>query len=88
MRHKEVHCINAHPSMKFALDFGMSLISEKIKKRIHLYTNFEEALASKNLETDVLPKEYGGKMPMAEMIGKFHLLRYFLNDYLLCLWIF
>lgn len=70
MRHKEVHGINAHPSMKFALDFGMSLISEKIKKRVNLYTNLEEAIASGNLQTDVLPKEYGGVMPMAEMIGE------------------
>ncbi|KAJ8950015.1 hypothetical protein NQ318_002426 [Aromia moschata] len=57
MRHKEVHCINAHPSMKFALDFGM------------LYTNLNEALDSGYLEKDVLPKEYGGVMPMAEMIA-------------------
>lgn len=71
MRHKEVHGINVHPSMKFALDFGMSLISDKIKKRVCLYSNLEEALASDNLETDILPKEYGGVMPMAEMIGIF-----------------
>lgn len=70
MRHKEVHCINAHPSMKFALDFGMSLISDKIKKRINLYTNLDEALNSGKLERDILPKEYGGTMPMAEMIGR------------------
>lgn len=69
MRHKEVHCINAHPSMKFALDFGMSLISDKIKKRVRLYTNLQEAIDSGNLELDVLPKEYGGQMPMSEMIG-------------------
>lgn len=69
MRHKEVHCINAHPSMKFALDFAMSLISEKIKKRVHFYTNIDEALSEGILERDVLPKEYGGTMPMAEMIG-------------------
>ncbi|XP_019876611.1 alpha-tocopherol transfer protein-like [Aethina tumida] len=68
MRHKEVHCINAHPSMKFALDFGMSLISDKIKKRVRLYTNLQEAIDSGNLELDVLPKEYGGQMPMSEMI--------------------
>ncbi|RZC32955.1 alpha-tocopherol transfer protein-like [Asbolus verrucosus] len=68
MRHKEVHCINAHPSMKFALDFAMSLLSDKIKKRVQLYTNLEEALESGNLEKDILPKEYGGIMPMAEMI--------------------
>lgn len=70
MRHKEVHGINVHSSMKFALDFGMSLISEKIKKRVRLYSNLEEALESGNLETDILPKEYGGIMPMAEMIGE------------------
>ncbi|CAH1366969.1 hypothetical protein MTP99_008214 [Tenebrio molitor] len=68
MRHKEVHGINVHPSMKFALDFGMSLISDKIKKRVRLYANLEEALESGYLERDILPKEYGGVMPMAEMI--------------------
>ncbi|KRT80782.1 CRAL-TRIO domain containing protein [Oryctes borbonicus] len=71
MRHKEVHVINAHPSMKFALDFGISLVSEKIKKRLYFYTSKEEMLKSDIIETDVLPKEYGGEMPMAEMIGKF-----------------
>jgi hypothetical protein len=70
MRHKEVHGINVHPSMKFALDFGMSLISDKIKKRVRLYANLEEALESGYLERDILPKEYGGVMPMAEMIGE------------------
>lgn len=70
MRHKEVHGINTHPSMKFALDFGMSLISDKIKSRIKLYTNLDEALESGYLERDVLPKEYGGVMPMEEMIRK------------------
>lgn len=70
MRHKEVHGINTHPSMKFALDFGMSLISEKIKSRVRLYTNLEEALENGQLERDTLPKEYGGTIPMKEMIRK------------------
>ncbi|XP_018576771.1 alpha-tocopherol transfer protein-like [Anoplophora glabripennis] len=68
MRHKEVHGINTLASMKFALDFGMSLISDKIKSRVRLYTNLDEALGSGYLERDVLPKEYGGTMPMDEMI--------------------
>ncbi|XP_023027386.1 alpha-tocopherol transfer protein-like [Leptinotarsa decemlineata] len=68
MRHKEVHGINVHPSMKFALDFGMSLISDKIKSRVRLYSNLEEFLNSGNIEKDILPKEYGGNMPMSEMI--------------------
>ncbi|XP_066582190.1 alpha-tocopherol transfer protein-like [Prorops nasuta] len=67
MRHKEVHAINAHPSMKFALEFGMSLISEKIKNRIKIYTSLEDAINHK-IDTSMLPKEYGGVMPMKEMI--------------------
>jgi hypothetical protein len=69
MRHKEVHAINAHPSLKFALDFGMSLISDKIKSRIKIYTSLEDAINSK-MDTSMLPKEYGGTIPMKEMIGK------------------
>lgn len=69
MRHKEVHAINVHPSVKFALDFGLSLISEKIKKRVKIYTNLDEAINAGEMEVDVLPKEYGGTMPMSEMIG-------------------
>lgn len=68
MRHKEVHAINAHPSLKFALDFGMSLISEKIKSRVKIYTSLEDAKNNK-MDTSMLPKEYGGTMPMKEMIG-------------------
>lgn len=67
MRHKEVHAINAHPSLKFALDFGMSLISEKIKNRIKIYTSLEDALSNK-MDASMLPKEYGGTIPMKEMI--------------------
>lgn len=67
MRHKEVHAINAHPSLKFALDFGMSLISEKIKSRVKIYTSLEDALNNK-MDASMLPKEYGGTMPMKEMI--------------------
>lgn len=70
MRHKEVYAINCHPSVKFALDFGMALISEKIKKRVRIFTNLQEALSSGQVPVECLPKEYGGEMPMAEMIGK------------------
>ncbi|XP_032674442.1 alpha-tocopherol transfer protein-like [Odontomachus brunneus] len=67
MRHKEVHGINAHPSLKFAMDFGMSLISDKIKSRIKVYTSLEDAINSK-MDVSMLPKEYGGTIPMKEMI--------------------
>ncbi|KAL0118396.1 hypothetical protein PUN28_009212 [Cardiocondyla obscurior] len=67
MRHKEVYGINAHPSVKFALDFGMSLISEKIRSRVKLYTSLEDAINHK-MDVSMLPKEYGGTIPMKEMI--------------------
>ena len=34
MRHKEVHGINVPAGLKYVIDFGMSLVSEKIRKRI------------------------------------------------------
>ncbi|XP_056643517.1 retinaldehyde-binding protein 1-like [Diorhabda sublineata] len=68
MRHKEIHGMNVHPSMKFALDFGMSLISEKIRHRVTLYKDIEEVIQSEKIEVDILPKEYGGTIPMAKMI--------------------
>ncbi|KAJ8682093.1 hypothetical protein QAD02_017885 [Eretmocerus hayati] len=67
MRHKEVHAINVNPSLKFALDFGMSLISEKIRSRVRIYTSIEDAKNNK-MDVSMLPKEYGGTMPMKEMI--------------------
>lgn len=38
MRHKEGHGINCHPSLKFAVDFGLSLVSDKFRKRIKVRT--------------------------------------------------
>lgn len=65
MRHKIISGINVIPSLKFAIDFGLSLVSEKMRKRIHLLTSFDDiTFVDKNL----LPKEYGGIMPMADMI--------------------
>lgn len=66
MRHKEIHGFHVHPSLKFAIEFGMSLISDKIKQRVKIYTTAEEAQESVDMQ--LLPKEYGGEMPMDEMI--------------------
>ncbi|KAI5701424.1 hypothetical protein M8J76_007220 [Diaphorina citri] len=81
MRHKEIHIINCHPSVKYALDFGLNLVSEKIRKRIKLYSSLEEA--HNHIDKSLLPKEYGGEMPMSQMIdlwmkeleGNVHILR-------------
>ncbi|XP_041987482.1 alpha-tocopherol transfer protein-like [Aricia agestis] len=64
LRHKEIYGVHVHPTIKFALDFGMGLISEKIRKRVKLYTAVDDV----EIDKSVLPQEYGGKMPMKEMI--------------------
>lgn len=66
MRHKEICGINVHASVKFAVDFALSLVSEKMKSRIKLYTSIESA---DHIDKAMLPMEYGGTIPMAEMIG-------------------
>lgn len=68
MRHKEIKAFNVHGSVKFAVDFALGLVSEKMKNRIKIYTSVESAI--KTVDITLLPKEYGGVTPMAEMIGK------------------
>lgn len=41
-------------------------MGEKLKKRTHLYSSFDEFKA---IDKKFLPKEYGGKVPMRDMIG-------------------
>lgn len=67
MRHKTVIAFNLSPSIKFAVDFGMALISEKMRKRINFFKDIEEC---DMIDKELLPAEYGGKMAMKEMIGK------------------
>ncbi|XP_063702428.1 retinaldehyde-binding protein 1-like [Culicoides brevitarsis] len=65
MRHKTVIAFNLSPSIKFAVDFGMALISEKMRKRINIYKDIDEC---DKIARDLLPAEYGGKIPMKQMI--------------------
>ncbi|XP_053698268.1 alpha-tocopherol transfer protein-like [Sabethes cyaneus] len=64
MRHREMHGCNINPALKIAVDWGLSLISEKLRNRVRLYTDIKDIQMDKSL----LPKEYGGVMPIAEMI--------------------
>ncbi|KAL0266616.1 UNVERIFIED_CONTAM: hypothetical protein PYX00_009109 [Menopon gallinae] len=66
MRHKEAHGYNIPFYLKFAVDFGFSLISDKYKKRIKIHTTMEEV--HECIDKTLLPEEYGGDIPIAEMI--------------------
>lgn len=66
MRHKEIVAFKMHASIKFAADFALGLVTEKLRSRIKFFTSID---ATKGIDRTILPLEYGGKIPMADMIG-------------------
>lgn len=69
MRHRETHFVNFPPYASKFIEFGMSLLSEKLKSRVVLHKSLDELKAK--VDPQLLPKEYGGSVPMDEMIKKF-----------------
>lgn len=67
LRHKGFHIVNVHKSLSWISNFIVSQMSDKLKKRTHFYSSFDEFKA---VERRKLPKEYGGTIPMKEMIGR------------------
>lgn len=69
MRHKEVHGLKVHPSIKFAVDFALKMMSTKMKNRVFLHKNVEDVVNV--VDKNLLPAEYGGTVPMSEMVELF-----------------
>lgn len=69
MRHKEIHGLKVHTSIKFAADFALSQMSEKMRKRVVLHRKAEDIASV--VDKKLLPLEYGGEVPMSEMITLF-----------------
>ncbi|XP_011170939.1 clavesin-1 [Solenopsis invicta] len=69
MRHKETHIINIPSSVARIIEFGISLLSDKLKSRIMIHRNVQELQEAVDLK--ILPKEYGGEVPLSEMIDEF-----------------
>lgn len=67
MRHKAIHGLKVHPSIKFAVDFALSKMTPKMKQRVFLHKNHEDIRIDKSL----MPSEYGGEIPMQQMIDEF-----------------
>ncbi|XP_065361149.1 clavesin-1 [Calliphora vicina] len=69
MRHKETHFINIPHYANRIIELAVSMLSDKLKKRIIVHKNVE-ALKTK-IDPAILPKEYGGTVPLADMIKEF-----------------
>ncbi|XP_022225295.1 clavesin-1 [Drosophila obscura] len=70
MRHKETHFVNIPHYANRIIELGVSMLSDKLKKRIIVHKNVD-ALSKSKIDPAILPKEYGGTVPMAEMIAQF-----------------
>lgn len=68
MRHKAIHGTLVHPSIKFACDWMLNILSEKLKNRVKIHTNINDI---DTIDIKILPKEYGGIIPMKDMIEAF-----------------
>ncbi|KAL0100154.1 hypothetical protein PUN28_019531 [Cardiocondyla obscurior] len=68
-RNKGTHIINIPNSVAKILEFGISLLNDKFKKRILIHRNIDELKEA--VDPKILPKEYGGEIPLSEMIDEF-----------------
>lgn len=71
MRHKEIIAFKMHASIKFAADFALGLVTEKLRSRVKFFTSLETA---KVIDRSILPLEYGGTVPMVDMIGNYEVI--------------
>ena len=69
MRHKESHFVHIPSFANKVIEFALGLTSEKLKKRMFLDKSIEDLKSRVN--PALLPKEYGGTIPMNEMIAIF-----------------
>ncbi|XP_015586941.1 clavesin-2 isoform X2 [Cephus cinctus] len=69
MRHKETHFINIPSCATKIIEFAVSLLNDKLRARIHIHKSLDELKQAINPK--ILPKEYGGKIPLSEMIASF-----------------
>ena len=67
MRHKGFHAVNAPAPLKFVGDLLLTHMSEKLRSRVRMYTTFDEL---DFIDKENLPLEYGGVVPIKDMIGK------------------
>lgn len=70
LRHKAIHLYNVSPMLKYVIDGAKTIITSKMKERVLVYTTTDE-MKKQIVSPEVLPKEYGGKIPISEMLEMF-----------------
>ena len=66
VRQKEIHLLNFPSFANTVMDFGMSTLSEKIRKRLKIHRDVK---LKDFISPEILPKEFGGNISMSKMIA-------------------
>ncbi|OXU31538.1 hypothetical protein TSAR_013254 [Trichomalopsis sarcophagae] len=69
MRHKETHLVNVPGCATKIIELALSLLNEKLRSRVLLHKSLDDL--QNTIDPKILPKEYGGEVPLAEMIAEF-----------------
>ncbi|XP_014481082.1 PREDICTED: rhophilin-2 [Dinoponera quadriceps] len=69
VRHKYTHLINIPGSVAKIIEFSISLLNDKLKARVMIHKDMDELRDA--IDPKILPEEYGGEVPLAEMIAEF-----------------
>lgn len=70
-RQKGSYVVNLPSIAHFLLELVRSALTEKLKNRLFLYHNWDELKESKQIDISMLPKEFGGTKPEAEILEDF-----------------
>ncbi|XP_049764624.1 clavesin-2 [Schistocerca cancellata] len=69
MRHKEMHFLHVPHYANKVFEFFTALMNEKLRSRVVFHPSIDDLKETVNPK--ILPKEYGGFIPMADMIANF-----------------
>ncbi|XP_075236375.1 clavesin-1-like isoform X2 [Lycorma delicatula] len=69
MRHKSTHFVNVPSCANKVFEFITSLLNDKLRKRFMIHNTTDDL--KKAINPRILPKEYGGEIPLADMIDNY-----------------
>ncbi|EEC02871.1 phosphatidylinositol transfer protein SEC14, putative [Ixodes scapularis] len=65
MRHKNIHWVNVPRYISAIYDLALSMFSRKLQSR--MFVHFEVSSLHEHIAPEILPKEFGGTIPVAVM---------------------
>ncbi|CAN7995896.1 unnamed protein product, partial [Ixodes pacificus] len=68
MRHKNIHWVNVPRYISAIYDLALSMFSRKLQSR--MFVHFEVSSLHEHIAPEILPKEFGGTIPVAVMAGR------------------